>query len=106
MSGERLPSASSFIEQLGRDGVSGVTAAESTVLDGILAALLAIDRLRIDRSCIGLITGCSWNDESAQRGEDRPIKADDHSVDALRYCIRTTEALWRPHIPMTMEEAA
>lgn len=105
------PSAASFIEQLHRDKVSGVTQADNTVLDGIrtIASLLAADRLRIHRSCAGLIDelpGYSWDDEAAEKGEDKPIKVDDHSCDALRYGLRTTEALWRPHIPMPLEVAA
>jgi PBSX family phage terminase large subunit len=105
------PSAASFIEQLHRDATPGVVPAENTVLDGIrtVASLLAADRLRIHRSCTGLIDelpGYSWDDEAAEKGEDKPIKQDDHSCDALRYGVRTTEALWRPHIPMLLEVAA
>lgn len=105
------PSAASFIEQLHRDGTPGVAPADNSVLDGIrgVAALFASDRLRIHRSCTGLIDelpGYSWDDEAAKKGEDRPIKQDDHSCDALRYGVRTTEALWRPHIPTLMEVAA
>ncbi|MEU0199143.1 MULTISPECIES: PBSX family phage terminase large subunit [unclassified Streptomyces] len=105
------PSAASFIEQLHRDNTPGVVPAENTVLDGIrtVASLLAADRLRIHRSCTGLIDelpGYSWDDEAAEKGEDKPIKVDDHSCDALRYGVRTTEALWRPHIPMHLEVAA
>ncbi len=105
------PSAASFIEQLHRDNTPGVVPAENTVLDGIrtVASLLAADRLRIHRSCVGLIDelpGYSWDDEAAEKGEDKPIKQDDHSCDALRYGVRTTEALWRPHIPMLLEVAA
>lgn len=105
------PSAASFIEQLFRDGISSVTPADNSVLDGIrqVTTLLAADRLRIHASCSGLIDempGYSWDDEAAAKGEDKPIKADDHSCDALRYGVRTTEALWRPHIPTLLEVAA
>lgn len=105
------PSAASFIEQLHRDGVPSVMPADNTVLDGIrgVAGLLAADRLRIHHSCTGLIDelpGYSWDDEAAERGEDKPIKQNDHACDALRYGVRTTEALWRPHIPTLLEVAA
>lgn len=105
------PSAASYIEQLHRDGVSGVTPAENTVVDGIrtVSSLFAGDRLRVHPSARGLIEelpGYSWDDEAAEKGEDKPIKIDDHSCDALRYGVRTTEALWRPHIPMLLEVAA
>ncbi|WP_129307984.1 PBSX family phage terminase large subunit [Streptomyces sp. L2] len=105
------PSAASYIEQLHRDGVSGVTAADNAVVDGIrtVSSLFAGDRLRIHPSAAGLleeIPGYSWDDDAAEKGDDKPIKQDDHSCDALRYGVRTTEALWRPHIPMLLEVAA
>lgn len=105
------PSAASYIEQLHRDGVHGVTPADNAVLDGIrtVGSLFAGDRLRIHPSAVGLleeIPGYSWDDDAADKGEDKPIKVDDHSCDALRYGVRTTEALWRPHIPMLLEVAA
>jgi hypothetical protein len=106
------PSAASYVEQLHRDGVSGVMPADNTVLDGIrtVGSLIAAGRLFIHESARGLIEeipGYSWDDEKAEKkGEDAPIKVDDHSCDALRYGIRTTEALWRPHIPMLLEVAA
>lgn len=105
------PSAASYIEQLHRDGVHGVTPAENTVLDGIrtTGTLISANRLFIHESARGLIEeipGYSWDDEKAEKGEDAPIKTDDHSCDALRYGIRTTEALWRPHIPTLLEVAA
>ena len=105
------PSAASYIEQLHRDGVHGVTLADNSVLDGIrtTGSLLAANRLFIHESATGLIEeipGYSWDDEAAEKGEDKPIKLEDHSCDALRYGVRTTEALWRPHIPTLMEVAA
>lgn len=105
------PSAASFIEQLHRDNTPSVMPADNTVLDGIrtVATLLAADRLRVHRSCTGLIDelpGYSWDDEAAEKGEDKPIKQNDHGCDALRYGVRTTEALWRPHIPTLLEVAA
>lgn len=94
------PSAKSFRVQLSRDGLTPVQA-RNDVLDGIrnVSALLARDRLRVHRSCDGILAevgGYAWDDEKAQKGLDVPIKADDHSLDALRYGVHTTEALWRP----------
>jgi PBSX family phage terminase large subunit len=105
------PSAASYVEQLHRDGVHGVTPADNSVLDGIrtVGSLIAAGRLLIHESARGLIEeipGYSWDDEKAEKGDDVPIKLDDHSCDALRYGVRTTEALWRPHIPMLLEVAA
>ncbi|WP_328673156.1 hypothetical protein [Streptomyces sp. NBC_00328] len=39
-------------------------------------------------------------------GEDKPLKQDDHSVDALRYTIKTTQHIWRPHVALNFEEVA
>ncbi|MYU21206.1 PBSX family phage terminase large subunit [Streptomyces sp. SID8352] len=105
------PSASSYIEQLHRDGVSGVTAADNSVLDGIrtVSSLFSTGDLLVHESAQGLIDellGYSWDDGAAERGEDKPIKENDHSCDALRYGVRTTEALWRPYLPTRLEVAA
>lgn len=104
------PSAAGFVEQLHRDGLSPA-GADNSVMDGIrtVASLLAAGRLRVHRSCTGLIQefpGYAWDDTAAEKGEDKPIKLADHSLDALRYAVRTTEALWRPRIPTRLEVAA
>lgn len=93
------PSAASFTTQLWQDGMSPVPG-DNAVLDGIrtVSSLLARDRLKVHRSCTGWINeipGYSWDPAKADRGEDAPMKVDDHSLDAGRYVIRTTEAVWR-----------
>jgi len=94
------PSAASFSAQLFRDGLTP-TAANNSVLDGIrlVASLLAQGALVVHESCAGWIdeiAGYVWDPDASQLGEDKPIKADDHSLDAGRYVIATTEVLWRP----------
>ncbi|MGW3511188.1 PBSX family phage terminase large subunit [Streptomyces sp. NPDC000994] len=94
------PSAASFSVQLWEDGHEGTARAINEVSDGIrsVSSLLAADRLRVHRSCEGLLTelpGYSWDPKATAQGEDRPIKADDHSVDALRYGIHSTAHEWR-----------
>lgn len=96
------PSAASFVVQLSRDGLIP-TKARNGVLDGIrqVATLLARGVLLVHESCTALIAeipGYSWDDEKAKKGIDEPIKADDHSCDALRYGVHTTEAAWRPYL--------
>ena len=93
------PSAASFIQQLQRDGISP-TPADNAVLDGIrtVSALMAAGKLKVHRSCKGLLDelpSYSWDEKLAKRGIDAPIKVDDHSTDALRYIVRTTEGVWR-----------
>lgn len=98
------PAAASFKAQLFRDGQRYVRNALNDVTYGIklVASLIAADRLRITNRCAGLldeITGYSWDDKAADRGEDRPVKTNDHSVDAMRYAITSSESWWRRHIP-------
>ena len=93
------PSAASFIRQLYSDGVRGVRAADNEVLDGIrlTASTLAQDRLRVHESCKGLINeipGYTWNPKAQARGEDEPVKVNDHGCDALRYSLKLTRSIW------------
>lgn len=96
------PSAASFVTQLHRDGLTP-TLAHNEVIPGIrqFGSLLATDQLRVHSSCTGLINevpGYSWDPDKAEKGEDAPIKVDDHSLDSGRYVIHTTEAVWRPYL--------
>jgi phage terminase large subunit len=96
------PSASSFITQLTWDGVATVKG-DNAVLDGIrvVSSLLARDRLKVHESCTGWIDeapGYVWDDDKAEKGEDAPLKIDDHSLDAGRYAIKTTEWAWTPWV--------
>lgn len=94
------PSAASFSTQMWQDGHSGLARATNDVTDGIrsVSSLLAADRLLVHKSCEGLLTelpGYSWDPKATERGEDAPIKIDDHSADALRYVIHSTAHEWR-----------
>lgn len=93
------PSAASFMQQLQRDGISP-TPADNAVLDGIrtVSSVMAAGKLRVHRSCKALLDelpSYSWDPKLAKQGVDAPIKDADHSVDALRYIVRTTEGAWR-----------
>lgn len=85
----------------GRFGtVAGADKGQGSVVSGIrtVASLLAIDRLRVHESCSGLVGEMqtySWDPKAAERGEDKPIKANDHLVDAGRYGIRRARSWWR-----------
>lgn len=97
------PSAASFKLQLFRDGLSNVMDANNQVLDGIrlVASLLATGQLVIHESCTDLIMelqNYSWDDRAAERGDDKPLKVNDHSADAARYSIMTSQTIWRPYI--------
>lgn len=95
------PSAASFSTQLWADGHPGIAKASNAVLDGIRSVGTALDSglLRIHRDCAGLLDelpGYVWSEDAAARGEDRPVKRDDHSVDALRYAVHSIAHEWRP----------
>lgn len=106
------PAAASFRLQLETDGLPTM-AAHNRVLSGIrtVASLLAMDRLVVADTCKHLIAklpGYSWDPKATARGEDEPIKADDDEVDAMRYGIASTRAIWGMYVPMSLpaEEAA
>lgn len=94
------PSAASFSTQMWQDGYPGLARATNDVTDGIrsVSSLLAADRLFVHDSCAGLLAelpGYSWDPKATERGEDAPIKSDDHSADALRYVVHSTAHEWR-----------
>lgn len=86
------PSAASFITALRQRGVY-VREADNTVLDGIrrTGALFAQRALLVNEvNCMGLIGELGsymWDDKAAQRGEEKPVKQQDHGPDALRYFV-------------------
>lgn len=86
------PSAASFITALRQRGVY-VREADNTVLDGIrrTGALFAQRVLLVNETnCMGLIGELGsymWDDKAAQRGEEKPVKQQDHGPDALRYFV-------------------
>lgn len=96
------PSAASFIQQLWQDKLAPAQG-DNSVLDGIrtVASLLARDKLKVHASCSGWINevgGYSWDPDKAAKGEDAPMKVDDHSMDAGRYVVKTTEVAWRSEL--------
>lgn len=109
------PSAASFHKQLWSDSVPGVVLAENAVIDGIrtVASLLAVDRLVVSSACTRLLTelpSYAWDPKQTAKGQDAPVKQNDHWCDALRYGVVTTQSRWRNLVPLTMpieiEEAA
>src|SRR5690606_10218876 len=93
------PSAASFRAQLYHDGLSAMLG-DNDVLAGIrtVASLLATGRLKVHRSCRGYIeevAGDSWEAHAAPRGSEQPGKEHAHSLDAARYAIHSTRAVWQ-----------
>lgn len=107
------PSAASFKVQLANDGIGNSTEADNQVVYGIrtFASLLAAQALLVSDRCTGVIDeapGYAWDTKYTEKGEDRPVKVDDHSLDAARYAVTTTETVWRPWVDayLNREEAA
>ncbi len=106
------PTAASFIQQLYRDGVRGVTAADNSVLDGIrdISSLLAAGRLKFHgpttAKAIEEFQSYAWDAKSQLLGEDKPIKTNDHAPDAGRYVVRGTQSTWKRWLGRRYQEAA
>lgn len=101
------PAAASWKLQLRRDGLHNTRNGANAVVPGIrtVGSLLALDRLKVADSCTHLIDqlpGYSWDPKATEKGEDAPIKVDDHEVDALRYAVQSSRRMWRDLIPLTM----
>jgi PBSX family phage terminase large subunit len=99
------PAAASFKVQLAADRVNNIINGENDVLYGIrtVASLLSSGKLRISDKCTGLIgemPGYSWDTKATEKGLDQPVKVADHSIDAFRYAIATTETNWRPYVDL------
>ena len=85
------PSASSFITLMRRRAKFRVTEADNAVLDGIRNTSTAIAKgmLFINDDCSRTIqefNAYSWDDMA---DDDKPIKEDDHMMDAIRYFVQT-----------------
>jgi PBSX family phage terminase large subunit len=94
------PSAASFITQLWRDNHLGVSKANNNVQDGIRIVynLLGSRKLQVHNSCTNLIEEIEsyvWDVKQQEKGEDKPLKRNDHAVDALRYAMISLGAIWR-----------
>ena len=109
------PSAASFRIQLYEDGITA-RLADNDVKGGIntLGSLITTDRFKVHRSCTGFIDeipGYAWDEQASIKGNDVPIKAEDHSLDAGRYAVYTTRPIWSgmlrdPVLPTGLEPAA
>ena len=88
------PSATSFILELKKVGYN-VLEAENEVLDGIRTVSSGFhnNQLLIHKDCKTLISEISnsyvWDDKARLRGEDKPLKKNDHRSDTLRYGFHT-----------------
>ncbi len=87
------PSASALIAEIRKEGHT-VRKANNDVAEGIsdVSTMLVQDRLLISRKCKHTIEEFQvycWDEKAAMRGEDKPVKENDHCMDAVRYMIKT-----------------
>ncbi|GAA1915231.1 PBSX family phage terminase large subunit [Microbacterium aoyamense] len=107
------PSAASFKVELRKTHGITSTDADNDVLYGLrlMASLIASGHLLVaaptdanpNRGCPGFIKeapGYAWDPKATEKGEDKPLKIADHSIDAGRYDVTTTENVWRRYIKL------
>ncbi len=87
------PSAAAFKLELRKRGMH-VVDADNDVMNGIIFMSSEIQKgnLFICKECTGLIKEMEsyvWDSKAAIKGDDRPMKQDDHAIDSLRYAIFT-----------------
>lgn len=90
------PSAASFIAALNEKGLPTMKA-KNDVLDGIrtVARLLNEGKIFFSDSCketIAEFGSYVWDEKASARGDDAPVKANDHCMDACRYMCYTVLA--------------
>lgn len=86
------PSAVSFRVELARQGFSGIIEAENEVLDGIRYHSLQLSNgtFKVCHNCSKAIEEYStyrWDPKASARGEDKPLKENDHLMDSIRYAL-------------------
>jgi len=85
------PSAAAFSLELKRRGVHVVNA-DNDVFNGInfMTSEMKKGNLFVCEDCPNLIREIEsyvWDSKASEKGEDKPIKKDDHSLDSLRYAV-------------------
>lgn len=88
------PSAASFKLEMIRRGFDNIYDAQNEVIDGIrhMSTYIEQGTLKICRNCQHLIEeiqGYVWDPKSQQLGIDKPLKQNDHALDATRYALFT-----------------
>ena len=101
------PSASALIVELRKNGFH-VISANNTVRDGIsdVQTLLRKAKLLFCSNCVNTIGEFgiySWDEKASEKGEDTPLKENDHAMDAIRYFVKTKmlvrrEGRKKPHV--------
>lgn len=96
------PSAAALILEVKRRGYKTYPA-DNDVSDGIadVGTMLSQERLFFTEECKNTIKEFglySWDSKAADRGEDKPIKTNDHAMDAVRYFVRSKRLVKRSNL--------
>lgn len=88
------PAAASLRLELQRNGIMGIMDADNDVLNGIsyVSNVISNGTLKVVRDCKHVIQEFQtyrWDESASRRGVDKPIKDNDHILDALRYAVFT-----------------
>lgn len=88
------PSAASFIAAIKKRGMLRVIKAANDVVDGIrdMASALVEGLIKYNDCCIETFREFSsyvWDEKASARGEDKPLKTNDHQMDGDRYFVHT-----------------
>lgn len=89
------PSAASFITLIRKKGKFKVKPAKNDVIEGIRNMATALNRglILYNDCCTNTFRefySYVWDERAAERGEDRPLKQNDHCMDSDRYFVNTT----------------
>lgn len=88
------PSAVSFRVECQRVGINAIMEAKNDVLDGIRyhSQLLSNGTFKVCSNCKNALEEYGtyrWDPRASMRGEDKPIKENDHMLDSIRYALYT-----------------
>lgn len=101
------PSASALIVEL-RKNKYAVHKAVNDVSEGIadVSTLLGQEKIVFTSSCENTIKEFglyAWDEKATNRGEDAPLKQDDHAMDAVRYFVKTKHLVTRKKENRTLD---
>jgi PBSX family phage terminase large subunit len=88
------PSAASFKIECQKQGIGSLVDADNDVLNGIrtVGTMLHQERYKIHATCTQTIEDYGayvWDAKKQRKGEDAPIKSNDHTKDAERYALHS-----------------
>jgi len=87
------PAAEDFKLELKNRGFR-VMNAKNEVLEGInmVSSMIHLGAIRVEKRCVHFrreLETYVWDQKARERGEEKPVKQNDHAMDALRYLVKT-----------------